>query len=89
MASRPVGANRPHSAHGELTPAEFEEAWITRHQPALVEQLDHPSEPAQVHRHLFDNDREQPRKPISDRDREATGDGEDLSLRDRLSRPVT
>ncbi|WP_430300457.1 IS3 family transposase [Rhabdothermincola salaria] len=28
--------NRPHSAHGELTPAEFAQAWITRHQPALA-----------------------------------------------------
>jgi len=28
--------NRPHSSHGELTPAEFAQAWITRHQPALA-----------------------------------------------------
>lgn len=28
--------NRPHSAHGELTPAEFAQTWITRHQPALA-----------------------------------------------------
>lgn len=27
---------RPHSAHGDLTPAEFATAWTTRHQPALV-----------------------------------------------------
>jgi putative transposase len=28
--------NRPHSAHGELTPSEFAQAWITRRQPALA-----------------------------------------------------
>jgi putative transposase len=28
--------NRPHSAHGELTPNEFAQAWTTRHQPALA-----------------------------------------------------
>lgn len=28
--------NRPHSAHGDLTPSEFAQAWITRHQPALA-----------------------------------------------------
>ena len=28
--------NRPHSAHGMLTPAEFAEAWTTRHQPQLA-----------------------------------------------------
>ena len=27
---------RPHSAHGELTPSEFAQAWTTRHQPALA-----------------------------------------------------
>jgi putative transposase len=26
-------ANRPHSAHGELTPAEFALQWTTTHQP--------------------------------------------------------
>ncbi|HVQ98589.1 MAG TPA: integrase core domain-containing protein [Mycobacterium sp.] len=26
-------ANRPHSAHGELTPAEFAQQWTTTHQP--------------------------------------------------------
>jgi putative transposase len=25
--------NRPHSAHGDLTPSEFAQAWINRHQP--------------------------------------------------------
>jgi len=25
--------NRPHSAHGELTPSEFAKAWITRYEP--------------------------------------------------------
>jgi len=28
--------NRPHSAHGWLTPAEFTEAWYDQHQPALA-----------------------------------------------------
>ncbi len=28
--------NRPHSAHGDLTPSEFAQAWTTRHQPALA-----------------------------------------------------
>ena len=28
--------NRPHSAHGDLTPTEFAQAWITRNQPALA-----------------------------------------------------
>lgn len=28
--------NRPHSAHGDLTPTEFAEAWTTHHQPALA-----------------------------------------------------
>jgi putative transposase len=28
--------HRPHSAHGELTPAEFATAWTTRYQPALA-----------------------------------------------------
>jgi putative transposase len=28
--------NRPHSAHGELTPTEFAHAWTTRNQPALA-----------------------------------------------------
>lgn len=28
--------NRPHSAHCELTPGEFTQAWTTRRQPALV-----------------------------------------------------
>jgi putative transposase len=28
--------HRPHSAHGELTPTEFAQAWTTRHQPALA-----------------------------------------------------
>jgi putative transposase len=27
--------NRPHSAHGDLTPSEFAQAWTTHHQPAL------------------------------------------------------
>lgn len=27
---------RPHSAHGDLTPSEFANAWTTRHQPALA-----------------------------------------------------
>ena len=27
--------HRPHSAHGELTPSEFAEAWTTRFQPTL------------------------------------------------------
>jgi putative transposase len=28
--------HRPHSAHGDLTPSEFAQAWTTRHQPALA-----------------------------------------------------
>ena len=28
--------NRPHSAHGDLTPSEFARAWTTQHQPALA-----------------------------------------------------
>ena len=28
--------NRPHSAHGDLTPTEFAQAWTTRFQPALA-----------------------------------------------------
>ena len=28
--------NRPHSAHGDLTPGEFAQAWTTRNQPALA-----------------------------------------------------
>jgi putative transposase len=28
--------NRPHSAHGDLTPSEFAQAWNTRNQPALA-----------------------------------------------------
>ncbi len=28
--------HRPHSAHGELTPSEFAQAWTTRYQPALA-----------------------------------------------------
>jgi putative transposase len=28
--------NRPHSAHGELTPAEFAQAWTNRHQPVAA-----------------------------------------------------
>ena len=28
--------HRPHSAHGDLTPTEFAQAWITRNQPALA-----------------------------------------------------
>lgn len=28
--------HRPHSAHGELTPSEFAQAWNTQHQPALA-----------------------------------------------------
>jgi len=28
--------NRPHSAHGDLTPIEFAQAWTTRNQPALA-----------------------------------------------------
>jgi putative transposase len=28
--------HRPHSAHGDLTPTEFAEEWITRNQPALA-----------------------------------------------------
>ena len=30
---RDYNANRPHSAHGELTPAEFALQWTTTHQP--------------------------------------------------------
>ncbi|TXI54014.1 integrase core domain-containing protein, partial [Mycolicibacterium mageritense] len=29
-------ANRPHSAHGELTPAEFALQWTTTHQPQVA-----------------------------------------------------
>src|SRR3954466_15226140 len=28
--------NRPHSAHGDLTPREFAQAWHHQHQPALA-----------------------------------------------------
>jgi putative transposase len=28
--------HRPHSAHGDLTPSEFAQAWTTQHQPALA-----------------------------------------------------
>jgi len=28
--------NRPHSAHGDLTPTEFAQAWTTHHQPVLA-----------------------------------------------------
>ncbi len=28
--------NRPHSAHGDLTPSEFAQAWHHQHQPALA-----------------------------------------------------
>jgi putative transposase len=28
--------NRPHSAHGWLTPAEFVEAWLSKHQLTLA-----------------------------------------------------
>jgi putative transposase len=38
--------NRPHSAHGDLTPTQLAQAWTTRHQPALAWQLDHSSGPA-------------------------------------------
>ena len=30
---RDCNANRPHTAHGELTPAEFALQWTTTHQP--------------------------------------------------------
>ena len=33
---RDYNANRPHSAHGELTPAEFALQWTTTHQPQLA-----------------------------------------------------
>jgi len=33
---RDYNANRPHSAHGELTPAEFTLQWTTTHQPATA-----------------------------------------------------
>ena len=29
-------ANRPHSAHGELTPTEFALQWTTTHQPQVA-----------------------------------------------------
>ncbi len=32
--------NRPHSAHGGLTPSQFATTWTTRHQPALASSLD-------------------------------------------------
>lgn len=28
--------NRPHSAHGDLTPSEFARDWTDQHQPALA-----------------------------------------------------
>jgi putative transposase len=28
--------NRPHTAHGDLTPSEFAQAWTHQHQPALA-----------------------------------------------------
>ena len=28
--------NRPHSAHGDLTPSEFANRWAEQHQPALA-----------------------------------------------------
>jgi len=33
---RDYNANRPHSAHGELTPAEFALQWTTTHQPQVA-----------------------------------------------------
>jgi Integrase core domain len=38
---------RPHSAHGDLTPSEFAQAWIYRHQSVPAQRLDHLSGPAQ------------------------------------------
>jgi putative transposase len=33
---RDYNANRPHSAHGELTPAEFALQWTRTHQPQVA-----------------------------------------------------
>ncbi|MBI5341715.1 MAG: transposase, partial [Mycolicibacterium rufum] len=33
---RDYNANRPHSAHGELTPAEFALQWSATHQPKVA-----------------------------------------------------
>src|SRR3546814_17713431 len=44
--------NRPHSAHGDLTPGEFAHAWTTKqiNQPQAPSPLDHSSGPAHGHR---------------------------------------
>ncbi len=33
--------NRPHTAHGDQTPAEFAAAWTTINEPEVAERLDH------------------------------------------------
>ncbi|WP_234810679.1 transposase, partial [Mycolicibacterium fallax] len=33
---RDYNANRPHTAHGDLTPAEFALQWATTHQPKVA-----------------------------------------------------
>jgi putative transposase len=33
---RDYNANRPHTAHGQLTPAEFALQWTTTHQPQVA-----------------------------------------------------
>ncbi len=43
-------ANRSHSAHGELTPAEFALQWTTTHQPPVASTcLDHQTGPPHPH----------------------------------------
>ena len=39
--------NRPHTAHGDLTPTEFANHWTTINQPQTAWHLDQSSEPAQ------------------------------------------
>ncbi|GJO20759.1 hypothetical protein NJB1507_17270 [Mycobacterium marinum] len=45
---RDYNANRPHPAHGELTPSEFALQWSTTHQPKVAKRLDHQTGPSQV-----------------------------------------
>ena len=40
--------NRPHSAHGDLSPTEFAAEW-TINQPQAAERLDHSTGPPQSH----------------------------------------
>jgi putative transposase len=42
--------HRPHTAHGDLTPREFAQAWTINHQPEAAWQLDHSTGRPQRHR---------------------------------------